>query len=482
MKRASKLAEKPSTVLTDTVPKIGVAAVDHAAAAHLSWLSGVRIVAVSVEGSTLQLIDNGSALPLVSMPVQMLGFLVLSESGGEEVARVCSTWQSAFRCEPPPVFNAEAGVDPVKVLSWQSERLIALQREASRRNVRLMRDLAVVRAAHDETQEAFRRLEAFAVANLVLTQQEALTLEPMRHGVRLAGGTSGLVEQLMPLGSVGVSDIAIHIGLLPAGATGALKVRLCTVEDDQKVGIWTVPASKLQPGWVRLSLREALGVDEQSLKLLVDWEGEGHVVLSLSYQHPDERWCARQGGRSVGRVLAMQAWRALPGTRANWAPNAIPVDEAPMATQWMLDVETLRAAELINGPAGYVKFVEDRRAVLVHPTDHAPTVARLAGACPAGATHIWVQVETAHPEAETVEYALAAAPAPEVGAPSPKLPLPGGHISEWCAMPPGKKAEVHLFLPEPTQIPTDLYLATRMPPGASNANCQAFFSLIRAKA
>ncbi|MFV3078073.1 DUF6212 domain-containing protein [Niveispirillum fermenti] len=468
--------------LTDASPKIGVSVIDFADAVRFPWIEGVRILAFSAKGDALQVVDGGCIIPVKNVPVQMLGFLVLSESGDEEIAQVRLDWNNKFCCMPPPVFNAKMGIDPVKVLSWQSEQLIALQRDTARRNVRLMRDLAVIRVAHEETQEAFRRLEAFAMANLVLIQQEALTLEPMRHSVRLFGDATGLVEQLIPIGSVGVSDIAIHIDHAPADVTGFLRVRLCTVESDQVVGTWTVPASKLQPGWVRLSLREALGVDEQSLKLLVEWEGGDQLTLSLSYQHPDGRWCTRQGNHSFGRVLALQAWRGVPGTRTNRALNAVPVDEASTEPQWVLDAQTLRTAELVNGPEGYVRFVEDRRAVLVHPTDHTPTVARLAGACPAGAKHIWAQVETIHPEAGTVEYALVVAPTPEIGASRPKLPLPSGHISEWCAVPPCKKTEVHLFLPKPMQMSADLYLVTRMAPGDSNANCQALFSLVRAKA
>jgi len=174
----------------------------------------------------------------------------------------------------------------------------------------------------------------------------------------------------------------------------------------------------------------------------------------------------------------LKLWRSFPGTRANPAAQAT-MNASTERQTLMLYADALRKVENLGSIPDGIAFVEHLNSLLVHPVAGKTTWARLSNAVPAGVTSVSADVETRNEKAGPVEYAIAVAPATEKVRKSHQLQFGDEFISDWINVNSTVQSQLHLNLQVASASDLDLYLGTRLPPGASNAYCWAHFSKIR---
>jgi hypothetical protein len=454
------------------------ASIDLNGLARLADTCGVAVVALEAIWDGVTVGFSPVAPSLQELPACVLGFVATSAAGAHEVELMRKAWARQFNREAPDALTVALPLDDVAVLGWIARRLVDAQRQMAERNTALMRDMYVIRSEHEAVQEAFQRLENYAYASSMLTRQLALCLEPHESAVKVGKGRTGEVRQLLPISSSGLCDVAIHLTQVSRDAHGRLDISLLTLEDGQTVGKWTLSASQMRPGWLRLGLEQALSADGRSIALILQWTGTGEIGLSLASPHPEPRWCAQAGGTATQGPLGVKLWRCFPGTRAVPAARAS-MNASTEPQTLMLYADTLRKVENLGAIPDGIAFDQHWNSLLVHPVAGKPTWARLNNAVPEGVSRIYADIETRNDKAGPVEYVLAVAPATDKARKSKALQFKPGLISEWVRVDTTMQSQVHLNLDAAVQADFDLYLGTRLPPGATNAFCWAHFSKIR---
>lgn len=459
--------------MTDAAPKVLVPPADAAALLGLAWPSPVRPLALEASGGAVRVAD-GSRAAVDSLPVNLVAAVALSDTGETELSVLRDAVADRFGAALPATERIDLGGGPVVLAETIVRALVAAQRRDALQAAALTRELALVRASHGELQESFRALERFASANLKVGRARSDEFPPARQRVALASDDGAALVQRLAVSSVGLSDVAVHVAKLPADRSGALEIVLRVIESDVVAGRWSLPLAELTVGWNRVGLARCLGPDECSVEVELRWTGADPIALSLSVVHPDERAAARHGA-GLGRVLALRTWRGLPNSSPP-AAAATPAAEGQQARRWTVPAEVLAAAENLTSVPEHVGFNGELAALLVHPAGEEPTSARLRAACPTGTRHVWATVETTHPDAPVIDYALAVSPVSD-RRPGRDIPAFGkGYVSEWIRVAGGERTAVHLFLPEALGEPGDLYLATRLRDSGNNAFCWAHFS------
>jgi hypothetical protein len=436
--------------------------------------------ALKVTDGQMYEVNHEGEKRLDSLPHNLVGFIGISNKSLKELENVSDYWVKHGHDSPPNSLLIDAKVAPQHMFNWLISQLVRYQVSTAKRNVMLMRELSRIRISHEETLESYRALERYAEANFDLNRTQSLLIEPCSQAVTLKGDICTAV-QLIPTVSVGISDISIYISAISSDADGYLQVKLNTVESAEQVGSWKIPLQNIPLKWLRLALPQSLSVDEQSVYTTISWCGAGSVSLSAGVSHPDPRWCVQVNGKAESRTLAMKAWRGLPQTRPTAASMSNPIDGL-QEKRWLIAEDIMRCVENLSNNKDLVRYLEDPQAILVHPINGTPVLGKLTQAAPAGARHIWADIQNANKEASPIEYALAIA-VPDGNMQEGKgVQFNPGFISEWLSVEGGAHSELHLFLPEPLIGAGDIYLATRLKPGHSNEKCWAYFKKIRATA
>lgn len=349
------------------------------------------------------------------------------------------------------------------ILNGEANRL-------SQRNVKLLREMAVLRASYEEDLEAFRRLEGYCFSSGKISQELAFAIEPKGEKIQLTANTSPVSQRLL-CDSVGFSGFSIFVSDVQEDV-GFLLVHLKTLEDESVVEKWIIPSDKLHEGWMDFSLSTCMSIDKRTLLLEVQWEGEGSAGLSLGLSHPDYRTCASQGEVRYSRTLAIRGWRGL--------PNTTPIHSGkfhyPGSFQQkkiVLGSARLAAVENLSGIDDFVKYIEPN-SILVHPISQYPSLAKLSNVIPAGAISVSAKIGTHNSQATRVEYAVVISPHS-----SNENNISQNAVrSEWVGVDPLVDSQVHIFLNQPIEDSWDLYLATRIEEAKSNAFCWAYFKEI----
>lgn len=355
-----------------------------------------------------------------------------------------------------------AAARPAAALAALATGAVAGQGEARSRNRQLMRDLAELRIAHDQTQAAFAALEGFFYSTVRSERRLFRELSPLRTQPPCLLAPGAVLEQRLPCDSVGLSDVAF---CLPKGfeaEEGTLTAALELAESGAQIAEWTLEAADLQPGWNRLALDRALGTDAQTPQLRLRWQGPGQLRLVTSLAHPDERFQPRPGAP----LLALQVWKYIPGTRVLSEPASHLAHGAEPPGTWVLGRSVMSRAVPRAAEGWFVGYSDHFAGLMVRPDPQEGSAARLEAALPARVVQVSGGVKTEQAAGPVVEYALGAAPVaarPRSAATEPDFAP--GHRTEWLALEPGRWAELHLFLPAPLAEPHDLYLMTRLAPG-----------------
>lgn len=408
--------------------------------------------------------------------------LVLSAAGARAAAGFGDAFAARFgkgSCPALTDLSALSEADrPQAALRALATGAVAAQGVTMQRNRQMMRDLTELRIIHDQTQSAFAELERFFYGSVRSERRLFRELSPLRTQAPCLLAPGATLEQRLPCDSTGLSDVSICLPKTVPVETGTLTVSLELAESGAQVAEWQIEAADLPTGWLRLALDRALGPDAQTPQLRIHWQGAQQLRLVTSVMHPDARFQPRPGAP----LLAMQVWKYIPGTRAaseagsHLAHGADPVD------RWLVGRSVMTAAVGRAKEGWWVGYSDHFAGLMVRPGPEDGSAARLESALATGVRQVSGGVKTEQAEGPVVEYAMGASPVsarPRSAGTEPDF-LPG-HMTDWLALPPGKWAELHLFLPAPLTEPHDLYLMTRVAAGetASAIPPEAcFFTLV----
>jgi len=435
-------------------------------------------------GSRLSLVEDGTPVDPRAQAARMMGCLVLTDAGREMAKSLVAAWHVCTGRDMPLL-----DLSAVALANQEEEALRGLMHLCGSRltvlaqhNADLLKMLAVLREAHEEQGAALCRTKSFLLRTVEsrrwLAQAHGpLSLEAERQFCLAPG--ERLIQRLAA-GSAGLSDIGIFLPDQDWPETGKLRARLHLVESDTLAGSWNLPGAELGPGWLRLTLLDALTDDEQTLRLELNWDGPAPLVLGAGVYHPDPTFGADLAGRRQYRILAHRIWKYLPGARAplpadgHWAavPGSAPV---------YIDSEHLSRAVPVDPDNPCLQYFPKLEALQVHPRRQKLSAARLMGAVAPGMCEVSATVGGRDERVPEVEYALAVAPRHplrEIGDLVDDCAR-RGYLSDWMRLSGDRQGDLCLILPEPIEWPCDLFLVTRPAPGAPHAYGWATFRNIR---
>ena len=428
---------------------------------------------------------NGRIINELDVYPSVLLFVATSSAGLKTVSGVSNAMAQKVGFEGRPVVDLRS----IDQSLWGGEidraisrALLDELRPQAERNVKLSREVYLLRSEHQRIQSVFEGLERFVYSNNLAWRTESGVYPPNPElgSIKLKDGEK--LEQRVPVASPGLSDIGLYLRFADDESHGVLTVSLTSIDDDKLRGQWEVSADTSETHPVRLSMPTGMESDEVATVLRVTWEGEGTVELLTSTFHPDPRLSAQVLGRKEDRVLAMKFWRYVPGCEAPVSAGAIlPVWPQPADRSARIVGGDLLSRAIDLSPAGQsVEFFPDTNTLQVHALDHGIAAAVLPRIAAPGLRSITARIRSRSESAPRISYAIAVAPkaAQRIGGALPKFD--SSLISQWVSAPPLEASQIELLLKKPLEKSCDLYLMTKLTdPKTGNAFAWSTFDTIR---
>jgi hypothetical protein len=440
-------------------------------------------------------VENGAGAPVFSRGgtklsdhevfVGCVGFVADSKAALETIGAARDTWRARFGVDAPPVVDISGIAAPtdrkVAMLAFVADACAKDRVAQAARLLSSQREVLQIRAAYEEVLTSFRSLELFLGQSAKATRWIGTVIEPLDSRAPLRVKEGDVVKQLLPTDSSGMSDVGFYLISAPPRGKGELRVSLSLLETGQRVASWQIPGERLRTGWNRFALEAGLGVEARTPLLQFDWDGEETLRFGLSMRHPEERFCVSVNGTPGVAVLAVQAWKSIPGARTPVTPDAF-LSGGATPRRWTFSEQVLKNVVDLAPVPDHVKFVPEHAAVMVHPVKDRVSVAVLPSAACEGMRHITADATITHPASADVEYALA------IGDPDDRPRGPGempdftdANHSGWVRVKAMRTTQVHLVLQTPLDGSADVYFMTRLADkDANTSNAWATFSNLRA--
>lgn len=339
-------------------------------------------------------------------------------------------------------------------------------------------ELATYRREFDRLQHCFASLEEY-VANRSLPKQTEIFEYPPSSMTTSDGAVPAgrSLLQYLPVDSIGVAGLSLHVGRVPSYVSEPLRIKLRGVETGHVYGDWSIAADVVSSGWVNLALDR--GIDEQALGLLLvaEWPSQASDwALTLGPPHPLPEFCARYADDAFLRSpLALRVFAGLPGVRVTATTDAIRVNGASDVLAKFLPFETYETAKQIlprpQGQAATFVFVDrDIGCITVHPRKGEVTAARVTVVVPKDAWAFSAQIHLAHEGASVTEFGLlACSPRDETRELSrpDRLNTAGSNFSGWKSLDPLEMKSISLLIAASAEQKVSILLLTRQAPEAS---------------
>lgn len=421
----------------------------------------------------------------VGLTADTLALVSLSPAGRDMLSALAADWAVRTGSAPPPSIDLAAAADPQgAALAHLAPLLARREAEASAHAAELLDSLAALRLAHEAAARQLRTLNVFIEGALDKTRWLAQANGPLPNTraphLEIPPHTPAL--QRLSASSLGLSDLAIFLPPQEIPDAARLQARLRLSESGEVLADWDIPAAEITPGgWLRLSLVETAGDDEQTPELILTWSGPVPLRIGGSMFHPEPDLCLSIGETRTTRLLAHRVWKYAPATRP-----ALPEDghtPQPVAAGRSY-VDPTRLAAAANAANADLRYFPDLKALQVHPREGRESAARLTRAVRPGMRRISAEIGGRHAAGPAIEYALAAMP------PAPARELPDllaeaarqRRLSDWTTCAGDRRDRLTLILPDPAGEPLDLWLLTRLAPEARPAYAWATFGDIRLSA
>lgn len=346
----------------------------------------------------------------------------------------------------------------------------------------LARQLADSRRINEELQNQFAALESYIDRHGLQPFDCAFVNEPSRDDAEpnvLAMAMNGRISQILPVASVGVSAVGLHVSKAAPRSDATLVITLSSIEDGRQIETWSVPAAEIEAGWMTLSLRSAIAGMRRTLQVVIAVEGSRATLptLSLGAAQPLELFRLqdhdlRQSLTSAS--LALQVFVGLPGVAAPKGNGFSPQGDKGADGHGLREISlapsqlSLTAQVHLDADAGRfdgVTYLEGERAVSCHPPAFGTTIARIDQGCPTGCLRLSANLLVENAQSRDVEFAIVASPRE-----SRVIDLLSGiaepgeseGYSGWVRVPAKQPRFASVYFARALAGPSDLYLATRM--------------------
>jgi len=350
----------------------------------------------------------------------------------------------------------------------------------ARYNASITSELSILRRERETLLENYRALEdAFQARNWEPVSEifsHDPYVDPKDEGIGQLLANA-FVEQLLPVSSLGVAGLALHLHSVPK-ASGELVVALRYLESGEGVAEWTVPYAQLVPNWNFFSLPRACGGAARTLRLRISATGPETVGLSLGYPIAGERYSARSELPHPDldlRPLAFKVFTGLPGVKPSRAPNMIAPSsllEGQYIVDYRLAVDTLsQIADVSVTPIvpefQTVRFLEHEHAIVCHPLPSGISAGAVSRAVEPGTISFSASAVIDHPEGQPAAVSFLLAPAnsnarSEVAELARKgAAKPSAFFSGWREVTSKQVVNINIQLDEPVRGPMDLMILSR---------------------
>ncbi len=473
--------------------KIIIAAKEAEKLKFLSLNSGVEFYQYknSDQGGIITPINEENSSNLVKInlvPNFVLGFLISSEQGKQELATLIKWWlESSNQKQIPSYLKLTNQENPLALKSefWQLifNKVSQENTNIAQRLARLQKQYWQLRSLYENTQNAFTAIESFlSQAKLPALQltfenaasREIMTPKPTQNPHQL--------KQLLPLPGSGLATIEIHIAKIYPRTMGKLNVSVVQTDDDTALGQWSIPYENLREGWLSLELPTIAILPKNDVELRIEWHTNIGPApsLFLGELQPVPQFRTYADGNYLPRSLALRLWTGLPGSRKVMSPYSIYTPEAqtkakPLAQFGYLGETTISQIVEItpNLPTESFKHIcinQDLNKILTHPRDEGLTMAMLPFSFPPGATHLSATVITEKAEANVIEYGMALIEAgmnPKTCCQeqSPELNVA---FSGWITVNPLEQRQIKLAVSPAENKFYHIVIATKVPQGSSS--------------
>lgn len=283
------------------------------------WPSGVVLTVLSRNADGFSFRRSDKIADLAVPPHWWLALIGSSDAGIAELTRfaVWAKEQSGQACpEPRWLTGPDAAVAALAALHAGALVLLCRQAELA---VTSLRSLAELRRVREDQQQRLTALEDFiSTSNLqphenAFVEAQDAERPPLELGRR--GGVRR-VTQVLPVSSLGVTAIALHLGQPSFTRVADLTVTLETLEDGEECATWTVPPDDQGAGWIILGLEYGISGLRRTLRLVLEVpEFQGTCIVSLGGPQalPMFRIADSSGQPLADVCLALQIWTGLPG-------------------------------------------------------------------------------------------------------------------------------------------------------------------------
>ncbi len=313
-----------------SLPMILVPAAD-LAALRIFWPTSLPLVPLEEAPHGFVLDQGEGPQALASPPALLLALLAASPAGLALMERF-GHWVAERTAErPPPPRLVRDPADLTPALAGLAEVAMVKLGAQAGLAVSALRSLAELRRVREDQQQRLTALEDFVTASHRQPHELAFNeaRDPGAAQLEL-GGRDGpqRISQLLPVASLGVSAIALHLGQPALTDIAELKVTLESVEDGMEHATWHVPPELHGAGWIILGLERGIAGLRRTLRLVLRVPAfQGTALLSLGGPQPLPmfRVCDAAGAPVAPASLALQVWIGLPGV----PPPADAVDRLP---------------------------------------------------------------------------------------------------------------------------------------------------------
>lgn len=443
-----------------------------------------RLIEVDASSLTIEIAENETR-ELKSPPLLTAAVFASADDTLALAARGAA-WlrdHGASVVPEPVVVNPEGSFELTAALSGQLVRLLTSQAECI---TGFSRELASFRVRNESLQNHFRAAEAVLARKGLQPYDLDFVNEPLdSHIDVLKEATQNRIAQILPVGSTGVSAVGVHFADVPANS-GFLKVQVTSLEDGIVVDTWSVPVSALHAGWNVFGFEKSLAGLPRTLELSISVAGSTNLpCLSLGAPQPIERFRVHDADSRQSLAdssLALQVWTglaavALPSWATYWSsrPHSgrgleVPLRQEAIAPD-ILSFATHYNTDEVTFTFEAVQALVPERAIACHPPAFGMTMARLPGACPAGALRVSACALVDNEKSQEVEFALVTATDGDrarsllLGDTSP---MAGESFSDWIRVSPTTKQAVNAFISQPVARGQDVFVATRMVEAGNN--------------
>lgn len=418
----------------------------------------------------------------------LLTCAILTENAGLTLATQAAAWlrDHGARVVPEPTAAASENLPQLTgAIAGQLVKLLTSQADCI---TGLAREVAHFRISNETLQNNFRATEGVLARKGLQPYDLDFVNEPADSHINvLKDASHKRVAQVLPVGSTGISAVGIHLATVPARSNGFLKAQVTSLEDGVLLGTWSVPIADLHRGWNVFGFERSLSGLPRTLELSVAVAGGGteFPCLSLGAPQPVERFRVHdaEGRQALADAsLAVQVWAgladvALPSWATYWSSHPksgvgpdVPLRQDVIAPD-ILSFATHDNADQVQFSFDAVQSLISERAVSCHPPATGTTIARLPGACPAGALRVSATALVDNSQAQDVEFALVTTTNSERARAilsGESAPVAGESFSAWVKVSPTEKKSVNAFIGQPVARWQDIFIATRMAEPGNN--------------